>query len=113
MSGRNETLMSRICALLFSMAWLIIGTTATAHAGATLDRIKAAGLLPCGINIEEPEYSTQDAHGNHMVLDVDICKAVAVAVLGPNAKFTVKSFRDEQDALKALKLSLIHISSAG
>jgi len=95
--------MSRVSALLFSMAWLIIGTTATAHAGATLDRIKSSGSLTCGVNIEEPEYSTQDAHGNHIVFDVDICKAVAVAVLGPNAKFTVKSFRDEPDALKALK----------
>ncbi len=42
-----------------------------------------------------------NAHGNHIVFDVDICKAVAVAVLGPNAKFAVKSFRDEPDALKA------------
>jgi len=95
--------MSRTFALILSIACLILGTTATTHAGATLDRIKAAASLPCGVNIEEPEYSTQDAHGNHLVFDIDICKAVAVAVLGPNAKFTVKSFRDEQDALKALK----------
>ncbi len=95
------------------MAWLIVGTTATAHAGATLDRIKAAGSLPCGVNTEEPEYSTQDAHGNHIVLDIDICKAVAVAVLGPNAKFTVKQFRDERDALKALKSGKIALLATG
>jgi len=105
--------MNRFSALLFSIAWLIIGTTATAHAGATLDRIKAAGSLPCGINIEEPEYSTRDAHGNHSALDLDICKAVAVAVLGPNAKFTVVSFRDEQDALKALKSGEIALLATG
>jgi len=110
---RNETQMSRISALLFSIAWLIIGITATAHAGATLDRIKATGSLTCGINIEEPEYSTQDAHGNHIVFDADICKAVAVVVLGPNAKFTVKSFRDEQDALKALKSGEIALLATG
>ena len=89
------------------------GATATAYAGATLDRIKATGSLPCGINTEEPEYSTQDAHGNHTVLDVDICKAVAVAVLGPKAKFTVVSFRDEQDALKALKSGQIALLATG
>jgi general L-amino acid transport system substrate-binding protein len=89
------------------------GVSATAYAGATLDRIKAAGSLPCGVNSEEPEYSTQDAHGNHTVLDVDICKAVAVAVLGSNAKFTVKSFRDEQDALKALKSGEIALLATG
>ncbi len=107
--------MSRISALLFSIAWLIvgIGTTATAHAGATLNRIKAAGSLTCGVNTEEPEYSTQDAHGNHVVFDIDICKAVAVAVLGPNAKFTVKQFRDEQDALKALKSGEIALLATG
>ena len=105
--------MSRISALLLSIAWLMIGTTATAHAGATLDKIKAAGSLPCGINTEEPEYSTQDAHGNHSAFDLDICKAVAVAVLGPNAKFTVVPFRDEQDALKALKSGEIALLATG
>ena len=92
--------MSRISALLLSIACLMI---ATAHAGTTLDKIKTSGSLPCGINTEEPEYSTQDAHGNHSAFDLDICKAVAVAVLGPDAKFTVVPYRDEQDALKALK----------
>ncbi len=105
--------MSRISALLFSIAWLIVGTTSTARAGATLDRIKAAGSLTCGINIEEPEYSTRDAHGNHSAFDADICKAVAVAVLGSNARFTLVSFRDEQDALKALKAGEIALLATG
>ena len=107
--------MSRISALLLFSTWLglITGATTTAYAGATLDRIRATGSLPCGINTEEPEYSTQDAHGNHTVLDVDICKAVAVAVLGPNAKFTVVPFRDEQDALKALKSGEIALLATG
>jgi general L-amino acid transport system substrate-binding protein len=105
--------MIKISTLIFSVALLIAGSTATAHAGATLDRIKATGSLPCGINIEEPEYSTQDAHGNHSVFDADICKAVAVAVLGPNAKFTVVPFRDEQDALKTLKSGTIALLATG
>jgi len=113
MFERNATQMSRVSAPLFLVAWLIIGTTTTVHAGGTLDRIKATGSLPCGINIEEPEYSTQDAHGNHVVFDADICKAVAVAVLGPSAKFTIKSFRDEQDALKALKSGEIALLATG
>ncbi|MGA2171131.1 MAG: transporter substrate-binding domain-containing protein [Terracidiphilus sp.] len=106
--------MGRISALLLLLiAGLTIGTTATANAGSTLDKIKAAGSLPCGIDTEQPEYSTQDAHGNHGSFDLDICKAVAVAVLGPNAKFTVKPFRDEQDALKALKAGEIALLATG
>jgi general L-amino acid transport system substrate-binding protein len=38
---------------------------------------------------------------------------VAVAVRGPNANFTVKSFRDEQDALKALKSGEIALLATG
>ena len=105
--------MSKISVLIFSIACLIIGSVPTVFAGTTVDRVKAAASLPCGVNTEEPEYSTQDAHGNHSVFDVDICKAVAVAVLGANAKFTVVSFRDEQDALKALKSGEIALLATG
>jgi len=105
--------MSRIAILLFSIAWSIIGIPAMAQAGATVERIKAAGSLPCGSNIEEPEYSIQDAHGSHADLDMDICKALAVAALGPNAKFSVVPFRDEQDALKALKSGEIALLATG
>ena len=105
--------MHRISTLLLLIAWLVAGTSAAAHAGTTLDKIKATGSLRCGINTEEPEYSTQDAHGNHAALDADICKAVAVAVLGPNARFTVVPYRDEQDALKALKSGEIALLATG
>jgi general L-amino acid transport system substrate-binding protein len=88
---------------------------ASAQPGATLAKIKAAGTLACGINTELPEYSTQDAHGNHAAFDQEICKAVAVAVLGENAKFTIVPYQDEQDALKALKagdIALVATASA-
>jgi general L-amino acid transport system substrate-binding protein len=95
------------------VAGLILGTSASAGAGVTLDKIRSAGSLACGIDTEEPEYSTQDAHGNHGAFDLDLCKAVAVATLGPNAKFTVKPYRDEQDALKALKSGEIALLATG
>jgi general L-amino acid transport system substrate-binding protein len=105
--------MNKIVIQLISITFLLGGTTALAQTGATLQKIKAAGSLPCGINTEEPEYSTQDSHGNHSAFDMDICKAVAVAVLGQNAKFTVAPFRDEQDALKALKSGEIALLATG
>ncbi len=75
----------------------------TAYAGPTLDRIRAAGSLACGVDFEEAEYSIQDAHGNHSLFDLDMCKAVAVAVLGPGAKFTVVPYRAEKNALEGLR----------
>ncbi len=38
----------------------------------TLEKITAAGKLSCGIDIEEPEYTLADAHGNHAPFDADI-----------------------------------------
>jgi len=73
-----------------------------AHAGATLDKVRSAGSLTCGINTEQPEYTLDDAHGNHGAFDLDLCKAVATAVLGQEAKLVVKPFRDEAGSLKAL-----------
>ncbi|MGA3034009.1 MAG: transporter substrate-binding domain-containing protein [Terracidiphilus sp.] len=73
-----------------------------AHAGTTLERVRAAGSLTCGIDTEEPEYTLDDAHGNRGTFDMDLCKAVAAAVLGENAKIVIKPFRDEADSLKAL-----------
>jgi general L-amino acid transport system substrate-binding protein len=84
-----------------------------AQAGATLDKVKAAGSFVCGIDTEEPEYSTQDAHGNHGAFDLDVCKSVAIAILGPNAKLIVKPFRDERDSLKALKAGEIAMLATG
>jgi general L-amino acid transport system substrate-binding protein len=105
--------MRRASALLLSVAWFLIGITATVHAGTTLDKIKNTASLSCGINTEEPEYSIQDAHGNHAAFDLDLCKAVAVAVLGTNAKLNVVPYRDEEDALKALKSGEIALLATG
>jgi general L-amino acid transport system substrate-binding protein len=99
--------------VLFLLAGLMAGTLAMAQTGSTLQKIKAADSLPCGTNTEEPEYTMQDAHGSHAALDVDICKALAVAVLGPNAKFTVVPFQDEEDALKALQSGKIAALATG
>jgi len=91
----------------------MVATPAVAQTGSTLEKIKAAGSIACGINTEEPEYSLQDAHGSHVALDVDICKALAVAVLGPSAKLTIVPFQDEEDALKALQSGKIAALATG
>jgi general L-amino acid transport system substrate-binding protein len=73
-------------------------------------------LEPRWIKSKPPVHfpaESQDAHGNHSALDLDICKAVAVAVLGPNAKFTVVPYRAEQDALNALRSGEIALLATG
>lgn len=81
--------------------------------GPTLTKIKAANTLKCGVDFEQVEYSTKDAHGNHSAFDLDLCKAIAVAVLGPNAKFTAVPFRAEDDAMKGLAAGDIDVLATG
>src|SRR5438128_653271 len=53
-----------------------------AHAGKTLDAVKARGQLVCGVNTGLAGFSQADSQGNWTGLDVDVCKAIAAAVLG-------------------------------
>jgi general L-amino acid transport system substrate-binding protein len=68
----------------------------------TLERVRAAGMLNCGINVEEAEYSTSDDHGNREAFDRDLCRAVAVAVLGENAQVGTKRYPDDRTSMQAL-----------
>ncbi len=60
--------------------------TAPAHAGKTLDAIKARGQLVCGVNPSLPGFSAADSQGNWAGLDVDVCKAIAATVLSDASK---------------------------
>ncbi len=65
-------------------------TAAALVAGAagatTLDDVKARGILNCGSNIALTGFGAPDADGNYQGFDVDICKAIAAAVLGDQSK---------------------------
>ena len=65
-----------------------IGTliAAPAHAGKTLDGVKARGQVVCGVHTGLAGFSAADSAGKWTGLDVDICRAVAAAVLGDGEK---------------------------
>lgn len=66
----------------------ILGTLAAipAHAGKTLDGIKARGQLVCGVNTGLAGFSAADSSGKWSGLDVDVCRAIAAATLGDAEK---------------------------
>ena len=80
------------------------GTSTTRGAGdsPTLARVRAEGVLRCGIDQEEAEYSTSDDHGNREAFDSDLCRAVATAVLGKNARVTTTKYPDDRTAMNGL-----------
>ena len=66
---------------------LVLALTALpAQAGKTVDAIKARGQLICGVNTGLAGFSAADSQGNWSGLDVDVCKAIAAAMLGDASK---------------------------
>jgi general L-amino acid transport system substrate-binding protein len=69
--------------LLLCLATLTVALLAApAHAGKTLEAIKSRGQLVCGVNVGLPGFAAADSSGNWSGLDVDVCRALAAAVLG-------------------------------
>ncbi len=70
--------------LKFAVAAAVAAATLTslpAHAGKDLDKIKAKDELVCGVNAGLAGFSGADSQGRYSGIDVDMCKAVAAAVL--------------------------------
>ncbi len=59
---------------------------APAHAGKTLDAIKARGQIVCGVNTGLAGFAAADSSGKWSGLDIDVCKALAAATLGDAEK---------------------------
>ncbi|HEU0202420.1 MAG TPA: amino acid ABC transporter substrate-binding protein [Burkholderiaceae bacterium] len=68
------------------MAAAALLAAAPAHAGKTLEAIKARGQLICGVHTGLAGFSQPDAQGNWTGLDVDVCRAIAAAILGDGNK---------------------------
>lgn len=71
-------------AILAAGSALAIATPA--QAGKTLDAVKARGELVCGVNTGLAGFSAADSQGKWSGLDVDVCRAIAAAVLGDGNK---------------------------
>jgi general L-amino acid transport system substrate-binding protein len=55
-------------------------SVSVARAGSVVERVKAHGVIRCG-SVERPGLARADSHGHWTGLNVDICRAIAAAVL--------------------------------
>ena len=74
----------QLAAAAFAMLGALAATPA--HAGKTLDAIKARGQVICGVNTGLAGFSAADSAGKWTGMDVDVCRAVAAATLGDPEK---------------------------
>lgn len=72
------------CTALTLLAALAVATPAAA--GTTFDAVKARGTLICGVNTALAGFSAPDEKGEWSGLDVDLCRAVAVALFNDPKK---------------------------
>ena len=83
----------------------VCGSISVAQAGSVVERVKARGVVRCG-SVERPGLASADNQGHWTGLNVDVCRAIAAAVLRSPEKIeyheyeTAKSFdavRNNQD----------------
>ncbi|WP_428375847.1 hypothetical protein [Lichenicoccus sp.] len=91
-----------------AVAALLVGAAISSSASAqtrqrTIDQVRAAGRLSCGIIVEQEDFTKSDTHGDLSGFAAPFCGAVAAAVLGDPLKVELKGFPDEGHALAAMK----------
>src|SRR5437763_10941789 len=59
-----------------------LGFAVPASAGPTLDKVKQAGAISCGVPTGIPGFGQPDTKGKYSGFDVDICRAISAAIFG-------------------------------
>jgi general L-amino acid transport system substrate-binding protein len=88
---------------------LAAGLSAQAADAQTLKTIKDRGMLSCGVSQGLPGFSSPDDKGNWTGIDVDVCRAIAAAVLNDptKIKFVPLSAKDRFTALQSGEIDVL------
>ena len=62
----------------------------------TLDDVRASGVLACGVVAERPGFSLRDKAYQWSGFDVDICRAIAAAIIGDPRKVNFVGLKDDE-----------------
>jgi len=99
----------RLLGFLLACLSILFLTAKPAWAGKTLDAIKQRDQLVCGVNTGLAGFGAADSQGKWSGLDVDICKAIASAVLGSaeKVKFVPLSAPQRFTALQSGEIDIL------
>ena len=94
---------------IFAVLLLAACGNESAKKTSTLDTTKSQGFVKCGVSQGLPGFSNADAAGNWTGVDVDVCRAVAAAVLGDanKVKFTPLSAKERFTALTSGEIDIL------
>jgi general L-amino acid transport system substrate-binding protein len=88
---------------------IVAALAATLSMAGTLDDVKKAGVLKCGVNTSLPGFSEADSKGQWRGLDVDYCRALAAVVLGDSkkVKYTPLNAKERFTALQSGEIDVL------
>ncbi len=91
------------------LAFVLTACGDSSKKASTLDATKKQGFVKCGVSQGVPGFSNADASGNWSGIDVDVCRAVAAAVLGDasKVKYTGLSAKERFTALQAGEIDIL------
>ena len=103
--------LKQLTSLVAMVAVLFTFTTESmaAKKSKTLKNTQKKGFVRCGVSQGLPGFSNADAAGNWTGIDVDVCRAVAAAVLGDanKVKFTPLSAKERFTALTSGEIDIL------
>ena len=101
--------------LLAAAASVAIFFAAPALAGATLDAVKARGSISCGVNTGVAGFSAPDSKGEWAGIDVDLCKAISVALFNDPSKVKYVGLTAQQrfTALQSGEIDVLSRNTTG
>ena len=104
----NKTLTAIASIAMLALAVPAVAQTTPARTS-TLDAVKGRGVLTCGVNTALPGFSAPNAQGEWRGLDVELCRAIAAAVLGDptKAKFVPTTAQQRFVALQSGEIDVL------
>lgn len=82
-----------------------------APTGPVIDAVRASGRLECGTVTAADDWAKTDPHGDLSALGGEICRAIAVAILGNDGVVQIHAFPGEAEALAALRAGTIQVAA--
>jgi general L-amino acid transport system substrate-binding protein len=67
---------------VLAAAGVVVAWAGSAQAGPTLDKVKQAGQISCGVPTGIAGFAAPDSQGRWAGFDVDVCKALSAAIFG-------------------------------
>jgi general L-amino acid transport system substrate-binding protein len=85
----------RVLSILLGLLFVCCSIS-DAAAGSVVARVKASGLVRCG-SVVRPGLANADGHGGWSGLEVDVCRAVATAVVGSPERIEYHAYDTAKD----------------